>query len=184
MGFVSPFGYQGNGVGRSGQVMPGFAAGAAMGGQGISGMNPILAAALSSGGPMNWQGAGDFAQRSAFANMNPSTSLMMQGQQGFGGQMQGAMGQMGGLMQNNANVMQNQQQQAMQAQLMREGRHDSNQKFSMVFDALLKPTQRQEYRDLNNNIQYRQVSPLLQAFKDMMGGGGSQSFGSSQSSFG
>ena len=149
-------------------------------------MNPILAAAMRSNGPMNWQGAGQFAQAGNFANMNASDAVMAAGHQNFGGQMQGAMGQMGGLLQNNAAAQSAARDQALQTQLLREGRNDSNQKFTMLFNSLLAPNQRQEYRDLNGNTQSRMVSPLLQAFKDMMGGGGSsmQGFGASMSRFG
>ncbi len=184
IGGMAPIGY-GPGFSRDGSRLP--IGGYGQGQQAMQGMNPILAAALASGGPINWQGAGDFAQRGAFASMDPSTSLMMQGQNNFGNQMQGAMGQMGGLLQNNAAAQRYGDDRALNTQLMREGRHDANQKFTMIFDALLKPSQREEYRDLNNNRQFRQVSPLLQAFKDMMGGGSQQSssgFGSSMSSFG
>lgn len=147
-------------------------------------MNPILAAALRSSGPMNWQGAGQFAQAGNFANMDAGNAIMSAGHMNFGNQMQGAMGQMGGLLQNNAAAQRQAQDQALQTQLLREGRHDSNQKFTMLFNSLLAPNQRQEYRDLNGNRQSRMVSPLLQAFKDMMGGSSMSGFGASMNSFG
>lgn len=166
--------YRQTGGDRYGQMMQGLpgggpAAGGVYGAQGLSNMNPILAAAMRSYGPMNWQGAGQFAQQANYSQMPASTAMMLSGHQNFAPQVQGAMGQIGGVLQGNADRIGAVRDQNLQAQLLRENRHDSNEKFTMLFKSLFEPTERVEYRDLNGNIQYRQGSPLLEILRQAVG---------------
>lgn len=145
---------------------------------GVSSMNPIALAAAGSRGPMNWHGAGQFAQQANYSQMNPATAMFLSGQQNFAPQIGGAMGQIGDLLQGNAARVGAIRDQNLQAQLLRESRNDANQKFTMIFNELLGGKQRQEYRDLNGNIQYREVSPLLSLLERFLPGGQSSSMSS------
>lgn len=159
---------QGQGGNRYGVASP-----AVAGGMGaMQGMNPILAAALASNGPMNWQGAGNFAQQANYSQMPVGQSMLLSGQQNFMPQMQGAYDRMGGIFADNANRSRQVNDQQFQAQLLREGRNDSNQKFTMLYDALLKPQMTQQFNTRTNSMEQNEVSPLLQLLSRFMPGGG------------
>lgn len=142
-------------------------------------MNPVLAAAMGSYGPMNWQGAQQFAQAGNYSQMPVGQAMLMSGQQNFMPQMQGAYDQMGGIINDNAQRSRQVNDQNLQAQLLREQRHDSNQKFTSIFDALLKPKQSQVFNTRTNSYEQQDVSPLLDLLARFMPGGAGSSSSSS-----
>src|SRR5688572_4670944 len=87
----------------------------------------------------DWDGYTRFLGAAGQAAMPLGMSQLLGGVQGFGNAMHGAMGQLGGLQQQNASNTAQARQLADQMQMTREGRHDANQRFTMLYDALLKP---------------------------------------------
>jgi hypothetical protein len=100
------------------------------------------------------------------ANSPVGMPLMTDALYGASGAMQGALGQMAGINSANAANSAAAQQRDMQAQLLREGRHDQNQKWTMLYDALLKP---QMFTTMNpfGQVDNREMSPLVHALMQM-----------------
>lgn len=102
-------------------------------------------------------------------NTQLGVSPIIDAVQNYGGMMQGAMGQMAGLHGANANAMASANARADAMRLQREAAHDKNQKFTMLYDSLLKPTMMWNYQAGRE----MPVSPLLTA----LGGGSLESMG-------
>lgn len=154
----------------------------------------FLAGMYAGGGPgyqnpfsgmqgMDWKGFSQFLGDQQMRSMHPAVAAQLGAFQNFGPAMQGAMSQMGDLLQRNAAAQSAATNRDLQAQLLRENRHDQNQKWTMVFDALLKP-QAYDYQDANNNRQERMESPLLRIMSQLLTPNRSQSQFTSQTNLG
>lgn len=132
---------------------------------------------------MDWKGLSQFLGDQQMRSMHPAVAAQLGAFQNFGPAMQGAMSQMGDQLQRNAAAQSAATNRDLQAQLLRENRHDQNQKWTMVYDALLKP-QEYDYTDSSGNRQMRNESPLLKMFSQLLGGNRQQSQFSSQTNLG
>lgn len=152
-----------------------------MAGYNMGGVLSNLASATNSGmgSPGSLAQIGNLFRMQAMNGMNPFEYGVTQGAMGLenhAGAMQGAMGQMGALQQSNAAAVGNARQQQTAVDLLREDRHDKNQKFSMLFKALLgdpdKVAQEEWRNDPNTGQAYKThpgMSPLLQGLVSAMG---------------
>ena len=143
----------------------------------MDGMNPLLATQAFSRTPINWAGMGNFAQQANYSQMPVGMAMMLSGQQNFTPQMQGAYDQLGSIMGGNADRIRQLNDANRQDTMVREGRHDSNQKWTMLYDALLKPRQGQVFDPRGNRYVDSESSPLLDMIKSLSGGGMQQGFG-------
>lgn len=120
---------------------------------------------------MPYRNYGQYGQLPFMGQQDLQRSLLGSAQD-FTRGMQGAYGQMGDIFADNANRSRKVNDQQFQAQLLREGRNDSNQKFTMLYDALLKPQMTQQFNTRTNSMEQNEVSPLLQLLSRFMPGGG------------
>lgn len=85
----------------------------------------------------DWAGLGNLLQEHAFANMPTAEATMARSWGGFGGSLQGALAGSQAQMQQNAQVQRDQAQQAWQNRMAERAVDDRNNKFSMLFKALI-----------------------------------------------